>query len=184
MIAPRAPAGINHPPGEPHISGSDSELGATAVQGNRIPVGGRKPRGARATAPAAGAAATGAMFTGAPAQARQAHQAASASGSPFAPKTSDPDHDGDPDLHSACNAVHHRGQAACFAMKVIDMDTYIGPDPPRATRARAGRQDHARPSEPAGYSPALLQRAYRLPPGRGSGRTSAVVAAYAHPHPA
>ncbi|HKB29816.1 MAG TPA: S8 family serine peptidase [Streptosporangiaceae bacterium] len=130
---------------------------------------------------AAVAAATGAMFTGAPAQARQAHQAASASGSPFAPKTSDPDHDGDPDLHSACNAVHHRGQAACFAMKVIDMDTYIGPDPARATRGRAGRQDHARPSVPAGYSPALLQRAYRLPPGRGSGRTVAVVDAYDNP---
>src|SRR5260370_35642600 len=117
MIAPRAPAGINHPPGEPHISGSDSELGATAVQGNRIHVGGRKSRVALAIVSAAVAAATGAMFTGAPAQARQAHQTASAPGSPFAPKTSDPDHPGDPDLHPPRNAEHHRGQAARFPLK-------------------------------------------------------------------
>ena len=42
--------------------------------------------------------------------------------------------------------------------------------------------DSVRPATPFGYSPALLQRAYSLPSGRGSGRTVAIVDAYDDPN--
>ena len=98
-------------------------------------------------------------------------------GSPFAQKTADPDHDGDPDLRAVCTAAPHRGQAACFAEKVTDMDTYVGPRPAAGGHA-------LRPFMPSGYSPSLLRRAYGLPSAQGSGRTVAIVDAYNDSHAA
>ncbi len=122
-------------------------------------------RKAAAITAAAAAAAGGLMFTDPSAHARQAP---GRSGSPFAPRTADPDGDGDVDLRAACAARPHPGQAACFGMKITDMDTYHGPSP-------------ARPSTPFGYSPALLRHAYGLNASRGSGHTVAVVDAYDDP---
>ncbi len=114
---------------------------------------------------AAAAAAAGLMFTDTPAQARHVPNRP---GSPFAARTADPDHDGDVDLRAVCAAATHRGQAACFAVKVTDMDTYVGPK--------------AAPDTPSGYGPSGLRRAYNLPSGRGSGRTVAIVDAYDDPN--
>ena len=142
---------------------------------NRIHLGDSRLAKAGAMISAMAAVATaGLLAIGAPAHAQPA---AGSPGSPFAQKTADPDHDGDPDLRAVCTAAPHRGQVACFAVKVTDMDTYVGP------RAAAGG-DALRPFMPSGYSPSLLRRAYRLPSARGSGRTVAVVDAYNDSHAA
>jgi len=150
-------------------------LGATAVKMNGIRLGGGKPRKAVAVTSAAAAAAAGLMFTGAPAHARQISRHPSGPHShPFAHKRLDPDHDGDTDVRAVCSAPRHRAQEACLAMKVTDMDAYVGPRP-------AG-PDSVGAATPAGYNPALLQRAYSLPSGRGSGSTVALVDAYDDPN--
>jgi subtilase family serine protease len=71
-------------------------------------------------------------------------------------------------------AAPHRALAACLAVKVTDLDTYVGPRP-------AAVPDAVRPFTPFGYSPALLRSAYGLPAGQGSGRTVAIVDAYDDP---
>ncbi len=120
---------------------------------------------ALAVAAATAAATAGTMFGGVPAHARPV---SGPSGSPFAPRHADPDHDGDPDLSADCTATVHRGQAACLSIKVSDTDTYRGPDP-------------ARHATPLGYSPAGLRRAYGLDASGGSGHTVAIVDAYNDP---
>ncbi len=140
---------------------------------DRIHLGGGKPHPSLAVIAAVAATATaGLMFIGAPVQARPI---SGPSGSPFAHKQVDPDHDGDTDIRAVCGAPARYGQAACFAMKVTDMDTYVGPQP-------AVSPDAAGPLTPFGYSPALLRRAYNLPSGGGTGQTVAIVDAYDNPN--
>ncbi len=116
--------------------------------------------------PAGAAAVIGLLIIGASAQACQAWGPPASSRPPFAPQTADPDNDNDVDLRGNCAAPSRPGWAACMAMRVTDMDTYAGPDPPR---------------DPFGFSPAGLQRAYGLDASRGSGQTVAVIDAYDDP---
>ncbi len=122
------------------------------------------------------AAAIGILIIGAAAQACGSSGppgAAAQPRTPFAPRTADPDHDHDHDhdvdIRADCTAPSRPGQAACFAMRLTDTDTYDGPDPPRAR---------------LGYGPAGLQRAYSLDVSRGAGQTVAVVDAYDDPRAA
>jgi hypothetical protein len=139
------------------------QIGGTEVHVKRIH-GTGKWRNALAITSAVTAAATGLMFIDAPAHAREAKNKPP---SPFARPAIDSDHDGDADLKAACSAPAHPRQAACFAIKVADLDVYVGPN--------------LTPLLPAGYSPPELQRAYSLPSSRGSGRTVAIIDAYDDP---
>jgi len=131
----------------------------------------------RAAAAVISATAVGLMFIGTPAHAGQISGPSGSHASPFAASRLDPDHDRDFDVRAVCSAAPRPGRAACFAMKVTDPDTYVGP------HASAGG-DSVRTITPLGYSPALLHRAYELPSGPGSGRTVAIVDAYNDPHAA
>src|SRR5260370_20251058 len=97
--------------------------------------------------PARAAAVIGLLLIGASAQACQAWGPSASSRPPFAPRTADPDNDNDVDLRGNCAAPSQPGWAACMAIRVTDMDTYVGPDPP---------------PDPFRFSPARLQRVYGL----------------------
>ena len=156
---------------------------------NVIRLGSGKP--CTAVAVISAAAAAGLMLLGAPAQARQLSPHSPVRHSPVrhsrvrhprvrnstvAPRRLDPDYDGDADVRAVCDRPRPR-HAACLSMKVTDMDTYRGPRP-----AAVG-PDSVRPAI-FGFTPALLQRAYSLPSGGGSGRTVAIVDAYDDPNAA
>ncbi len=151
---------------------------------NEIQLGRGKPH--RAVAIISAATAAGLMLIGAPAQARQLSPHSPVRHPPVrhsrmrnstvAPRRLDPDHDGDTDVRAVCDRPRPR-HAACLSMKVTDMDTYRGPRP-----AAVG-PDSVQPAI-FGFTPALLQRAYSLPSGRGSGRTVAIVDAYDDPNAA